>query len=217
VQGITGSQLHAPAAGARVSKGTSVQGLPGPHGRSGRARLTRAQRHEPFTPRLPRIMRDRPLVGGGVLAAAGIAGNWLIVHNLQHWPSWTLFPSMLIAALFLATMVIGLGVVTICALEPVLGKMPLEWDAEPVAALGLPYPLQRKLERLGFWTADGLAESVARATFPWTEVDYAERMQIDSAASRWSQARATQRAGRHTARRTSRSADHASEHEATGD
>jgi hypothetical protein len=135
-------------------------------------------------------MRERPLVGGGVLAVAGLAGDWLIVHNLSHWPSWMLFPSMLLAAPLLAVLMIGLGVVTICALEPLLGKMPLNWDAEPLTALALPFPLQRKLERLGFWTADDLAAAVERGTFPWTAVEFAERTQIDVAARRWARANA---------------------------
>ena len=139
--------------------------------------LTREQRHEPFTPRLPRFVREQPLVAGVTLAAAGATGDWVLTHYIQSWPAWTLFPAFLAAVICLATMVLGLGMATVCALEPVVAKLATEWDDDPVAALGVPMTLQRKCEQLGFWTANETTHAVTRGTFPWTALDYDERQQ----------------------------------------
>jgi hypothetical protein len=146
-------------------------------------------------------MRERPLLTGLALAATGAFGNWLITHYIQSWPAWTLFPSFLGAVLCLATMVIGLGVATVCSLEPVVGRMAQDWDDDPVAALGVPPTLQRKCEQLGFWTATDVAQAVTRGTFPWTSLAYDERQQIDRASQRWQLALAAERAAKRRARR----------------
>lgn len=130
----------------------------------------------------------RPALGGSLLAVLGILGNWLIVRNLSGWPDWMLFPSLILATLALVAMVLGLGIVVVRLLEPVIATMELDWDAEPVAALGVPPVLQRKCERLGYWTAEDVVRAVDRGTFPWTELEYDERMQIQRSAHRWSAA-----------------------------
>ena len=177
-------------------------GLPGPHGRTTRARLSAEVGHQPFTPRVPRLVSDRPLLAGLTLAVAGGAGNWLITHFIESWPAWTLFPSFLVAVLCLAALVLGLGIATVCALEPVVGRMALEWDDDPVAALGVPPTLQRKCEQLGYWTATDVVQAVTRGTFPWTALEYDERQQIDRAGQRWQLAFDAERAARRAARRS---------------
>ena len=99
-----------------------------------------------------------------------------------------LFPSMMLAVLSLITMVIGLGILTVRLMEPALGLMDLNWDAEPLAQLGIPLPLQRKCESLGYWTADDLVRAVDKGKFPWTSLEYDERMQVQRGAERWSAA-----------------------------
>jgi hypothetical protein len=194
-----------------------VQGLPGPHGRSRRPRLSPDLRHEPFTPRLPRLLRERPLLAGLALALCGGFGNWLLTHFIVDWPGWTLFPSFLAAVLCLGTMVIGLGMATVCALEPVVSKMAADWDDDPVAALGVPPALQRKCEQLGFWTASDVAAAVTRGTFPWTSLDYDERQQIDRAGQRWQLALDAERAAKRKARRLFGNARGVSHHGPAGD
>jgi hypothetical protein len=146
-------------------------------------------------------MRERPLLAGIALAVTGGFGNWLITRFIAGWPAWTLFPSFLAAVLCLAAMVIGLGIATVCALEPVVGRMALEWDDDPVAALGVPLLLQRKCEQLGYWTATDVAQAVTRGTFPWTALEYDERQQIDRAGQRWQRALDAERAAKRAARR----------------
>lgn len=127
-------------------------------------------------------------MSGLLLAILGILGNWFIVRNLTSWPAWMLFPSLIIATLALVSMMLGLGIVTVRLLEPVIATMELDWDAEPVSALGVPPVLQRKCERLGYWTAEDIVRAVDKGTFPWTELEYDERMQIQRSAHRWSAA-----------------------------
>jgi hypothetical protein len=134
-------------------------------------------------------MRERPLLAGLALAATGAFGNWLITHYIQR------------AVLCLATMVIGLGLATVCALEPVVGRMAQDWDDDPVAVLGVPPALQRKCEQLGYWTATDVAQAVTRGTFPWTALEYDERQQIDRAGQRWQRALDAERAAKRRARR----------------
>jgi hypothetical protein len=159
-------------------------------------RLARHRRHEPFTPRLPRLILERPALFGTVLAVGGIAGNWWVTHALDDWPDWMLFPSLLLATLALVAMVIGLGILTVRMLEPVLAMKDFQWDAEPLAVLGIPVPLQRKCERIGFWTAEDLVKAVERGKFPWTALEYDERMQIERAAQRWSVSPGVEKRGR---------------------
>jgi hypothetical protein len=162
-------------------------------------------------------VRARPLLTGLALAAAGAFGNWLITHYIQSWPAWTLFPSFLGAVLCLATMVIGLGLATVCALEPVVGKMAQDWDDDPVAALGVPPALQRKCEQLGYWTATDVAQAVTRGTFPWISLEYDERQQIDRAGQRWQRALDAERAAKRRARRPFRGAGRVSHDGPAGD
>lgn len=160
-------------------------------------RLTREQRHEPFTPGVPAWMRDHPTLTGALLAAAGILTITLIVRNLADWPGWLLFPSMLLSVPALAAMMLGLGLVTVRLLEPALGVMDLNWDAEPLNALGLPLPLQRKCEQLGYWAAEDVVRAIEKGSFPWMALEYDERMQIQRSTQRWSVAVAAEKqAGR---------------------
>jgi len=130
------------------------------------------------------------------MAVIGFAGNWWVADQLQHWPSWSLFPGVAISVFCLVSMVIGLGLVSIRALEPVLATMELDWDAEPLAALAITPMLQRKIEGLGFWAADDLAQAIEKGKFPWTELAYDERMQLERAAHRWSAATKAQQKSR---------------------
>jgi hypothetical protein len=131
-------------------------------------------------------MMSHPAVFGAVLTAGGIFGNWSISSQLAHWPAWMLFPSMMLAVVSLISMVIGLGILTVRMLEPALGLMDLDWDAEPLAQLGIPLSLQRKCESLGFWTAESLVRAIDKGKFPWTSLEYDERMQVQRGAERWS-------------------------------
>lgn len=131
-----------------------------------------------------------------MLTGLGVAGTWLVVTGLPNWPDWSLFPGAILGVLCMLAMMLGLGIVVVSALEPVIGLMDLNWDAEPIAVMGLPYALQRNCERLGYWTAEDLSRAVERGSFPWTKIAYDERMQIERAAQLWkarSQARAAQR------------------------
>jgi hypothetical protein len=149
-------------------------------------KLGRERRHEPFTPRLPGVVMAHPALAGLVLAVAGVLGNWMISTRMSDWPAWMLFPSMLLAVVSLVMMIIGLGLLTVRMLEPVLGLMDLGWDAEPLAQLGIPLSLQRKCEALGYWTAEDLVRAVDRGRFPWTSLEYDERMQVQRGVDRWS-------------------------------
>lgn len=186
-----------------------MQGLPGPHSRFGQKRLARAERHEPFTPRLPRLMLTRPALSAVVVALTGIAGVWFITRSLANWPRWMLFPSILLSVIALAAMIFGLGVLTVRVLEHAIGKMGVDWDDDPIAALGVPQQLQRKCEQLGFWTATDVTDAVARGIFPWTAFDYDERMQLGRSAERWRLALDAEAAARRRQRRGWRAAHHA--------
>lgn len=152
---------------------------------------------EPFTPRIPRLMADHLTFSGGALAVSGVVGNWLIVSRMSGWPNWTLFPSMLLATLSLLAMVIGLVLIVVRLLEPVIARMDLNWDADPVAVLGLPQPLQRKLEALGFWSADDVCRAVNDGRFPWTELELTERRLVEQVVTfRAARAHDTERNGK---------------------
>jgi hypothetical protein len=163
-------------------------------------KLTHDRRHEPFTPRLPGLMLSHPILFGAVLTAGGIFGNWILSSQMSDWPDWTLFPSMMLAVVSLLTMVIGLGILTVRLLEPVLGLMDLDWDAEPLSQLGIPLPLQRKCESLGFWAAEDLVRAVNKGKFPWTKLEYDERMQVQRGAERWSASVAAEKRARRSRR-----------------
>jgi hypothetical protein len=96
-----------------------------------------------------------------------------------------LFPSMFLATMFLVAMMLGLGLLVVCALEPVINRMDIDWGDAPVESLGVPEALQRKLERLNYWTADDVAAAIEAGTFPWTSLEYDERQQIARASDRW--------------------------------
>jgi hypothetical protein len=78
--------------------------------------------------------------------------------------------------------------------------MELDWDAEPLSDLGIPLPLQRKCEQLGYWAADDLVEAINRSRFPWVALEYDERMQLERAVHRWSVAIAAERGARKSSR-----------------
>ncbi|HEX5164783.1 MAG TPA: hypothetical protein VFV93_05250 [Thermomicrobiales bacterium] len=134
---------------------------------------------------MPGFILTHPALSAIVMASLGILGNWAIVRNVANWPPWMLFPSMIVAVVCLLTMVIGLGILTVRLLEPALALMDLNWDAEPLAQLGIPLSLQRKCERLGYWTAEDLVRDIDTGKFPWTLIEYDERMQLERAAARW--------------------------------
>ncbi len=156
-------------------------------------KLERDRRHEPFTPRVPAFILSHPALFGVVLTVGGIFGNWMLSSQLSSWPAWMLFPSMMLAVLSLITMVLGLGILTVRLLEPALGLMDLDWDAEPLAQLGIPIQLQRKCESLGYWTAEDLVRAVDRGKFPWTSLEYDERMQVQRGVERWTAAVAAEK------------------------
>lgn len=149
-------------------------------------KLERDRRHEPFTPRVPAFILSHPALFGLALTFAGIFGNWTLSSRMAEWPAWMLFPSMLLAVLSLVMMVLGLGVLTVRLMEPALSLMDLDWDAEPLAHMGIPMPLQRKCESLGYWTADDLTRAVNQGKFPWVKLEYDERLQVQRATERWS-------------------------------
>lgn len=148
-------------------------------------KLARDRRHEPFTPAIPGFILTHPASFGALMAALGIFGNWFIASRMSNWPAWMLFPSMILAVLSLLAMVIGLGILTVRLMEPALSLMDLNWDAEPLAELGIPLALQRRCEGLGYWTAEELVKAIDKGKFPWTMVEYDERMQLQRAADRW--------------------------------
>ncbi|MEX1157385.1 MAG: hypothetical protein WEC79_00465 [Thermomicrobiales bacterium] len=156
-------------------------------------KLSRDRRHEPFTPGVPEFILSHQTLFSAVMVVAGILGNWTISSRMADWPAWMLFPSMILAVLSLLAMVVGLGILTVRLLEPALALMDLNWDAEPLAQLGIPLPLQRKCEALGYWTAEELTRAVDKGKFPWTTLEYDERMQIQRAAERWSRAVAAEK------------------------
>ncbi|MCO5178172.1 MAG: hypothetical protein M9890_14550 [Thermomicrobiales bacterium] len=138
---------------------------------------------EPFTPNIPSIVSEKPALTGAALATLGVFGTWLIVSQMATWPNWTLFPSMMLAMLSLLAMMLGFVLLTIRWLEPVISRMDLNWDADPVGSLGLPPTLQSKLESLGFWSADDVCRAVERGKFPWLSLELSERRVIESAVA----------------------------------
>lgn len=136
------------------------------------------------------MVRERPAIVAAVLAAVGVVGTWAIVVNMADWPTWMLFPSIFASVLALSATVIGMGLLSVLALQPILGSRALKWDADPLAVLGLPLALQRKCEGPGFWTCESMVESIEKGRFPWTALEYDERMQIERALSRWKAHRA---------------------------
>jgi hypothetical protein len=90
------------------------------------------------------------------------------------------------------------------------------WNAEPTSATGIPLALQRKCEQLGFWTAEDLARAIDRGSFPWRDLAYDERMQIERAVHRWKVAvaaeQSAQRAGRRGPRFAFRRVDRGQDH-----
>jgi hypothetical protein len=169
-----------------------VHWFQGPHHWLDHHKLSRDRRHEPFTPRVPGFILAHPALFGVVMAALGVLGNWFISSRMSDWPAWTLFPSMILAVLSLLAMVIGLGIVTVRLMEPALALMDLNWDAEPLAQLGIPLSLQRRCEAIGYWTAEELVRAIDKGKFPWTLLEYDERMQLQRAADRWSAAAVTE-------------------------
>lgn len=166
--------------------------------------LARDRRQEPFTPSVPGFVTAHPALFGAVVAALGVAGNWVIASRMSDWPAWMLFPSMMLAVLSLLAMVIGLGILTVRLMEPALALMDLGWDAEPLAQLGIPLALQRRCEALGYWTVEDLVRAIDKGKFPWTMIEYDERMQLQRAADRWNAAAAPSAGGRRERRLPSR-------------
>ncbi len=167
--------------------------FPGPGGHPSQSRLSQGARHEPFSPRIPGFILERPIILGAVLATFGIGTSVVMIKTMHRWPAWMIVPSMGLAVLAMAATVIGLVILTILALQPLIeGKEDLGWDAEPLASMGIPLGLQRKCEKLGYWTCEALSEAIAKGLFPWTDLDYDERQQIHRAVQFW---RATTGAG----------------------
>ncbi|MBA2454024.1 MAG: hypothetical protein H0V47_12690 [Chloroflexia bacterium] len=156
----------------------------------GERKIPYQARHQPFTPRLPRAVRERPAVVAALLAAVGVIGSWTIVVNMANWPTWTLFLSILASVFTLSATVIGMGLLSVLALQPILDSKAHKWDADPLAVLGLPLAVQRKCEGLGFWTCESMVESIDRGRFPWTSLEYDERMQVERSLSLWKAHRA---------------------------
>ncbi len=140
---------------------------------------------EPIVPRIPGMMSERPLLSALLLTSTGIAGCWFIITGMESWPTWIIFPAMLAAVAALAATVVGLGFLVVLALAPVIGSKDLKWHAEPLGVLGLPPTVRMKCEALGFWTCEAMMASIERSRFPWTELEYDERMQVERAISRW--------------------------------
>jgi hypothetical protein len=134
---------------------------------------------------LPRAVRERPLVLGVFLAVTGGAVCALIVTTMARWPTWLLLPSMFVAVPALVATVIGLSMVAVLGMTPLLERAELDWDDDPLAHLGIPLALQRKCEQLGYWTCEALSEAIEKSMFPWRELEYDERMQVERAVVFW--------------------------------
>lgn len=134
---------------------------------------------------LPRALRERPLLLGLVLTVTGSALCTLIITTMARWPSWLIFPSMFVAVPALVATVIGLSMVAVLGLLPVLERAELGWDDAPLAVLGIPLALQRRCEQLGYWTCEALSEAIEKSIFPWRELEYDERMQVQRAVELW--------------------------------
>lgn len=120
-----------------------------------------------------------------MLAGIGILGSWIIISGMENWPVWTIFPVMVASVLALSSTVVGLGMLVVLGLQPIIGSRELNWHAEPLAVLGLPISLQKKCESLGFWTCESMLASIEKRRFPWTALEYDERMQVERALSLW--------------------------------
>lgn len=160
--------------------------FPGSGGSSGRSKLNGSVRFEPFTPAVPNFILERPAIAGGLLSVAGISASLLIIQTMHRWPVWMLLPSMGFAVLAMTATVIGLVVLVVMLLQPLIeGKDDLGWDAEPLASMGIPLSLQRKVEGLGYWTCESLSEATSKGLFPWNDLDYDERQQVHRAIEFW--------------------------------
>jgi hypothetical protein len=58
-----------------------------------------------------------PSIAGIVLTFGGIAGTFIVAHQMATWPDWSLFPAAITAILCMLAMVVGLGVLVVRALE----------------------------------------------------------------------------------------------------
>ena len=134
---------------------------------------------------LPRALHDRPLLLGATLTVTGLGVCTLIIRTRADWPRWLIFPSMFIAVPALVATVIGLSMLVVLGFLPLLERRDLGWDDEPLAVLGIPLALQRKCEALGYWTCVALSEAIDKRLFPWTELEYDERMQVQRAIDLW--------------------------------
>lgn len=164
-------------------------------------RLPRDVRHAPFTPRLPRAFFERPALMASALSVTGVVLSWTIITRMDGWPAWMILPTMITAVFALAATVIGFGFLVVLGMQPVLGSRDFDWDADPIAALGLPLALQNKCESLGFWTCESIAASIDNRRFPWTALEYDERLQVERAIAHW-QAVSSSRGQSGTARRS---------------
>lgn len=134
---------------------------------------------------LPRAVRERPLVLGLTLAVTGAGVCTLIITTMARWPSWLLFPSLFVAVPALVATVIGLSMVAVLGMTPLIERAELGWDDAPLAVLGIPHALQRKCEQLGYWTCEALSEAIEKSAFPWRELEYDERLQVERAVTFW--------------------------------
>ncbi len=160
--------------------------LPGSGGSPGRSKLNSSVRYEPFTPTVPDFILERPAIAGALLATAGISASLLIIQTMHRWPLWLLIPSMGFAVLAMTATVIGLVILIVLLLQPLIeGKDDLGWDAEPLASMGIPLSLQRKVEGLGYWTCEALSDAITKGLFPWNDLSYDERQQVHRAIEFW--------------------------------
>lgn len=160
--------------------------FPGSGGYPGRSKLDGSVRHEPFTPSIPDFILERPAIAGVLLSAVGISTSLLIIRTMHRWPLWMLVPSMGFAVLAITATVVGIVVLVVLLLLPLIAsKDDLGWDDEPLASMGIPLSLQRKVENLGYWTCEALSEAIGKGLFPWNDLNYDERQQIHRAIEFW--------------------------------
>lgn len=155
-------------------------------GYSGRTRLTGTARHEPFTPRVPKLALNRPGLLALLLITWGAGFSLVLITTMPRWPGWLLFPGLGLGVTAMASLALGAGLLAALALQPMIeGKEDLGWDDEPLTSMGVPVSLQRKCERMGYWTCEALSEAIASGTFPWSGLEYDERQQISRAVHFW--------------------------------
>lgn len=160
--------------------------FPGSGGYSTRPRADGSVRHEPFTPSVPDFVLERPLLMGLALSLVGIGTSLLIIKTMHRWPLWMLIPSMGLAVFAMTATVVGLVILVVLLMQPLLeGKEDLGWDDEPLASMGIPLTLQRKCEKLGYWTCEALSDAIDKGLFPWTDLNYDERQQVHRAIEFW--------------------------------